>query len=67
MFPMKTKQNKTKQKTEHCALGRKKKYLINCIDLDTFSFSRGHSSYVYSSMDVMKFIFKLFPCNLHNQ
>ena len=39
MFPMKTKQNKTKQKTEQCALGRKKKYLINCIDLDTFYFS----------------------------
>ena len=38
MFPMKTKQNKTKQKTEQCALGRKKKYLINCIDLDTFFF-----------------------------
>ena len=64
---MKTKQNKTKQKTEQCALGHKKKYLINCIDLDTFSFSRGHRSYVYSSMDVMKFIFKLFPCNLHIQ
>ena len=72
MFPIKTKQNKIKQnKTENwipeCALGRKKKYLINCIDLDTFSFSRGHRSYVYSSIDVMKFIFKLFPCNLHIQ